>query len=56
MTIWTETLDPPARVLMARRLAAELRLHWSGFEVNHIDRLPLLASGKIDYRTLESLT
>lgn len=55
VTIWTETLDPPARVLMARRLAAELRLHWSGFEVNHIDRLPLLASGKIDYRTLESL-
>ncbi|GAB2915162.1 AMP-binding protein [Nonomuraea fastidiosa] len=56
VTIWTESLDKPARALLARRLAAQLRLHWSGFDVRHIDRLPLLATGKVDYRALESMT
>ncbi|MEV4168581.1 AMP-binding protein [Nonomuraea sp. NPDC049709] len=57
VTIWTERVgDPAARVSMARRLGAELRLHWSGFDVRHIEHLPLLATGKVDYRTLESLT
>lgn len=56
VTIWTETLDAPSRVRLARRLATELRLHWSGFDVRGIDHLPLLATGKVDYRTLESLT
>ncbi|WP_043623677.1 AMP-binding protein [Nonomuraea candida] len=56
MTIWTETADQPTRARLARRLAAELRLHWSGFDVRHIEHLPLLPTGKIDYRRLESLT
>ncbi|MFB4283035.1 MULTISPECIES: AMP-binding protein [unclassified Nonomuraea] len=57
VTVWTERVgDPAARVSMARRLGAELRLHWSGFDVRHIEHLPLLATGKVDYRTLESLT
>ncbi|MEV4562422.1 AMP-binding protein [Nonomuraea sp. NPDC049419] len=56
VTIWTETLDKPAMALLARQLAAQLRLHWSGFEIRRIDRLPLLPTGKIDYRALESMT
>ncbi|MEV0617359.1 AMP-binding protein [Nonomuraea sp. NPDC050404] len=53
--IWTETLDPSAMVRLGRRVATELRLHWSGFDVRHLDHLPILATGKVDYRTLESL-
>lgn len=56
VTVWTEALDAAARVRLARRLGAELRLHWSGFDMRHIDHLPLLATGKVDYRKLESLT
>ncbi|WP_016697146.1 AMP-binding protein [Actinoalloteichus spitiensis] len=41
---------------VARTLAAELRLHASGFDVRPVDRLPLLPSGKTDYRTLEAGT
>lgn len=36
-------------------LAARLHLHTSGFEIRSIERLPLLSSGKIDYRALGSL-
>ncbi|MGV9304626.1 AMP-binding protein [Nonomuraea sp. NPDC003727] len=54
VTVWTEGLDRGARESLARRLAGELRLHWSGFDVREVDRLPLLATGKIDYRALEA--
>ncbi|MGW4473975.1 AMP-binding protein [Nonomuraea sp. NPDC004354] len=54
VTVWTEGLDRGAREALARRLAGELRLHWSGFDVREVDRLPLLATGKIDYRALEA--
>ncbi|QKV76918.1 AMP-binding protein [Amycolatopsis sp. Hca4] len=37
----------------SRALAERLHLHASGFDVRPIDTVPLLASGKIDYRTLE---
>ncbi|MGW4396076.1 AMP-binding protein [Amycolatopsis nivea] len=37
----------------ARALAERLHLHASGFDVRPIDTVPLLASGKIDYRSLE---
>jgi acyl-CoA synthetase (AMP-forming)/AMP-acid ligase II len=42
--------DPAA---LRRALAERLKLHWSGFEVRRIERLPLLSNGKIDYRALE---
>ena len=35
-------------------LAARLGTHVSGLDVRAVDRLPLLPTGKIDYRTLES--
>ncbi|MEV0380168.1 AMP-binding protein [Nonomuraea sp. NPDC050643] len=54
LTIWAEGLDVPGCVELARRLAAELRIHWGGFDVRGIDRLPLLATGKVDYRALEA--
>jgi len=37
----------------SRALSERLHLHTSGFDVRPIDTVPLLASGKIDYRTLE---
>ncbi|NUP67357.1 MAG: AMP-binding protein [Nonomuraea sp.] len=56
VTVWAEGLDAAACRNLAGRLGAELRLHWSGFDVRGIERLPLLPTGKIDYRTLESRT
>ncbi|OZM73220.1 AMP-dependent acyl-CoA synthetase [Amycolatopsis antarctica] len=38
----------------SRALSERLHLHTSGFDVRPIDTVPLLASGKIDYRTLEA--
>jgi acyl-CoA synthetase (AMP-forming)/AMP-acid ligase II len=37
---------------LAGQLAAELRLHRSGFDVRTVDELPTLSSGKLDYRRL----
>ncbi|MFE0022083.1 AMP-binding protein [Amycolatopsis sp. NPDC059021] len=37
----------------SKALSERLHLHTSGFDVRPIDTVPLLASGKIDYRTLE---
>ncbi|MFI9589573.1 AMP-binding protein [Nonomuraea sp. NPDC052265] len=54
VTVWAEGLDAAGCRNLARRLGAELRLHWSGFDVRAVERLPLLPTGKIDYRTLES--
>jgi acyl-CoA synthetase (AMP-forming)/AMP-acid ligase II len=38
----------------ARALSDRLHLHTSGFDVRSLDTVPLLASGKIDYRSLEA--
>ncbi|MER7860523.1 AMP-binding protein [Amycolatopsis japonica] len=38
----------------AKALSERLHLHTSGFDVRPIDTVPLLASGKIDYRSLEA--
>ncbi|KAB8197852.1 AMP-binding protein [Nonomuraea phyllanthi] len=54
VTVWAEGLDAAGCAGLARRLGAELRVHWSGFDVRGIDSLPLLATGKVDYRALES--
>jgi acyl-CoA synthetase (AMP-forming)/AMP-acid ligase II len=43
----------PAR--LRRTLADRLKLHWSGFEVCRVERLPLLGNGKVDYRSLEQV-
>jgi acyl-CoA synthetase (AMP-forming)/AMP-acid ligase II len=56
VTVWAEGLDAAGRAGLARKLGAELRVHWSGFDVRAVDSLPLLATGKIDYRALESRT
>lgn len=56
VTVWAEGLDRDGCARLARRLGTELRLHWSGFDVRAVDRLPLLTTGKIDYRALESRT
>ncbi|SDH87950.1 AMP-binding protein [Nonomuraea jiangxiensis] len=56
VTVWAEGLNAAGCAGLARRLGAELRVHWSGFDVRGIDRLPLLATGKVDYRALESRT
>ncbi|MEU1727102.1 AMP-binding protein [Nonomuraea sp. NPDC005692] len=54
VTVWAEGLDAAGCRNLARRLGAELRLHWSGFDVRAVERLPLLPTSKIDYRALES--
>jgi acyl-CoA synthetase (AMP-forming)/AMP-acid ligase II len=56
VTVWAEGLNTVACTALARRLGAEMRLHWSGFDVRGVERLPLLTSGKIDYRALEART
>ncbi|QXV60438.1 AMP-binding protein [Amycolatopsis sp. TNS106] len=38
----------------AKALSERLHLHTSGFDVRPLDTVPLLASGKIDYRSLEA--
>ncbi|WP_436493138.1 AMP-binding protein [Actinokineospora sp. HUAS TT18] len=38
----------------AKALAERLHLHVTGFDVRSVDALPLLPSGKIDYRSLEA--
>ncbi|GGO74313.1 AMP-binding protein [Nonomuraea cavernae] len=54
VTVWAEGLDRDGCGRLARRLGVELRLHWSGFDVRAVDRLPMLATGKVDYRALEA--
>ncbi|WP_336213020.1 AMP-binding protein [Nonomuraea sp. LPB2021202275-12-8] len=56
VTVWAEGIDAKGCSILARRLGTELRLHWSGFDVRGVDRLPLLTTGKIDYRALEART
>jgi acyl-CoA synthetase (AMP-forming)/AMP-acid ligase II len=52
--IWCERADEATRTAMAALVADRLKLHKSGFAVRSIDRLPLLGSGKVDYRSLEA--
>ncbi|MCP3799663.1 AMP-binding protein [Allokutzneria sp. A3M-2-11 16] len=53
VVIWLEGADAESCTAAAKELAERLHLHVSGFLVRRVDRLPLLPSGKIDYRTLE---
>ncbi|MBB2909516.1 acyl-CoA synthetase (AMP-forming)/AMP-acid ligase II [Streptosporangium becharense] len=54
VVVWAEGVDTAACGELARDLAGRLNLHWSGFDVRGIDRLPLLGTGKVDYRLLEA--
>ncbi|MDF5751408.1 AMP-binding protein [Spongiactinospora sp. TRM90649] len=54
VVVFAEAVEPRMREELARRLAALTGAHWSGFDVRGVERLPLLPSGKVDYRTLEA--
>jgi acyl-CoA synthetase (AMP-forming)/AMP-acid ligase II len=53
VVVWLENRGADTRKAVARELAERLHMHVSGFDVREIDALPLLASGKVDYRSLE---
>ncbi|GAA5071254.1 acyl-CoA synthetase (AMP-forming)/AMP-acid ligase II [Thermocatellispora tengchongensis] len=55
LVVWAEGLDRAGCAETARELAAGLRTHPSGIDVRGIGALPLLPTGKIDYRTLENM-
>ncbi|MGW0663320.1 AMP-binding protein [Streptodolium elevatio] len=52
--VWLEGADKDGCRAAGRALAERLRVHSSGFDVRTVPALPLLASGKIDYRALEA--
>jgi acyl-CoA synthetase (AMP-forming)/AMP-acid ligase II len=54
VVLFAEGVDKAICKDASRALAERLHLHASGFDVRPIDTVPLLASGKIDYRSLEA--
>ncbi|MDI2127387.1 AMP-binding protein [Yinghuangia seranimata] len=54
IVVWLEGADSELCRAAGRTLAERLRVHASGFDVRTVPTLPLLASGKIDYRALEA--
>jgi acyl-coenzyme A synthetase/AMP-(fatty) acid ligase len=54
IVIWLEGGDAESCRAVAKHLSERLHQHISGFDVHGIDTLPLLSSGKIDYRALEA--
>ncbi|MCG5217239.1 AMP-binding protein [Streptosporangium sp. KLBMP 9127] len=54
IVVWAEGTGEIACRELAHDLATRLNVHWSGFDVRGIDRLPLLGTGKVDYRSLEA--
>lgn len=55
VAVYVEGADRRLATAAAQALADRLRMHVSGFDVRGIRTLPLLSSGKIDYRALEAL-
>ncbi|GAA1953005.1 AMP-binding protein [Amycolatopsis minnesotensis] len=53
VVLFAEGVEKDVCKAASRALSERLHLHTSGFDVRPIDTVPLLASGKIDYRTLE---
>jgi acyl-coenzyme A synthetase/AMP-(fatty) acid ligase len=51
--LWVEGADEPAREALRAEAARRLGTHSTGIEVRAVDRLPLLANGKVNYRALE---
>lgn len=54
VVLFAEGVDKDICKDASRALSERLHLHVSGFDVRPIDTVPLLASGKIDYRSLEA--
>lgn len=53
LVLYCEQADAGLFPAYARELAARLKLHVGAFEFRRIEQLPLMASGKVDYATLE---
>jgi acyl-CoA synthetase (AMP-forming)/AMP-acid ligase II len=54
VVLFAEGVDKAICKDASKALSERLHLHSSGFDVRPIDTVPLLASGKIDYRSLEA--
>ena len=54
VVLFAEGVDKETCKAASRALSERLHLHTSGFDVRPIDTVPLLASGKTDYRALEA--
>ncbi|CRK60887.1 Long-chain-fatty-acid--CoA ligase [Alloactinosynnema sp. L-07] len=54
VVVFIEGADRDTAKAAAKTLAERLHLHVTGFDVRSVDALPLLPSGKIDYRSLEA--
>jgi acyl-CoA synthetase (AMP-forming)/AMP-acid ligase II len=52
LTVFVESEEEQWPAKIKARLAEELGIHSSGFDVRSITALPLLPNGKVDYRTL----
>ncbi|MCA2214440.1 AMP-binding protein [Jidongwangia harbinensis] len=52
--VFVEGADQAQAQVVRKELAAWLDTHFSGLDVRGIDALPLLPTGKVDYRTLEA--
>jgi acyl-CoA synthetase (AMP-forming)/AMP-acid ligase II len=55
VVLFAEGVDQEICKAASRALSERLHLHTSGFDVRPIDTVPLLASGKVDYRSLQGL-
>lgn len=55
VVLFAEGVDKDVCKATSRALSERLHLHTSGFDVRPIETVPLLASGKIDYRSLEAM-
>ncbi|MET0492691.1 MAG: AMP-binding protein [Actinoplanes sp.] len=53
--VFVEGADESSALSLRRQLAGFLDTHFTGLDVRGIDALPLLPTGKIDYRSLEAL-
>lgn len=53
VVLFAEGVEVDTCKAAARALSERLHLHVSGFDVRPVDTVPLLASGKINYRSLE---
>jgi acyl-CoA synthetase (AMP-forming)/AMP-acid ligase II len=55
VVLFAEGVDKDICKATSRALSERLHLHTSGFDVRPIETIPLLTSGKIDYRSLEAM-
>ncbi|HEX8626621.1 MAG TPA: AMP-binding protein [Catenuloplanes sp.] len=53
IVVWAEGAPSDRCAEIRRELSGRIGLHSSGFAVRGIDHLPLLSSGKVDYRALQ---